>query len=248
MALAIDSQEATNLAHHSVTSPLTWTFNNVAGTTLFVAVALAANAGDVFSYGAVTYNTVAMTIIPGSFITWNTSSDLQWYYLNSPATGSHTVSVTGSFNSTFDILAAAISFTGAASPTPYGTPVTHVGSSFLTSDSVTVPGTTSGNYVISAIATGSGGEAATSPNTLSAKLDVSTNTQADNFMLAQRTTGGGSVAAAFTFTQDWDGIVGFEVLAAVGSTLVTNDMAISGERSLSARSGNERRRTIWTPG
>ncbi len=223
-APAIDSEEASHVAHHSTTSPVTWTFNNVAGTTLFVAVDATRQTGTAPTFGAVSYNGVAMTAVPSSLVSWDVSK-LQWYYLNSPATGSHTVSVATS--GATDTIAAAISFTGLDSTTPYGTPVTHPQTTGASSDSVNVTGTTSGNFVLSAIGTGSGGEAATSPNTLSAKLDVSTSSAGDNFAMARRTTSGGTVAAAYTFTNDWDGLSAFEVLAGSGGTQSISSVSLS---------------------
>lgn len=90
------------------------------------------DSGD--SVSAVSYNSVAMTLIPGSDVA-NGQYHVEWYYLISPATGSNTVSVstTGGF---FDIGVTSISFTDAHQTTPYGTPVTGTGTS--TTPSVTV--------------------------------------------------------------------------------------------------------------
>jgi len=55
MALAIDSQEASATAHRATSSPLTWSFNNVAGTTLFVGALITnISGGNAPSFGAVT--------------------------------------------------------------------------------------------------------------------------------------------------------------------------------------------------
>ncbi len=230
MALAINSQETSGIAHHDTSGIVTWAFNNVAGTTLFVAV-IATCTGATSTLGAVTYNSIPMTAVPSSLITWDTgASAAQWYYLNSPATGSNTVSVTTTFgggSASADAIAAAISFTGADPTNPYGTPVTHANTTAHTSDSVTVTGTTNGNYVLSVIGNGAGGLAATSPNTLSALLDFSTNTGGDNFEMAQRTTSGGSVAAAFTFNSDINGMSAFEVIATTGTTTFHYNLGVN---------------------
>src|SRR5216683_3232567 len=102
-APAINSEEPSHVAHHQVGSPFTWTFNNVAGTTLFVGVDI--NQNDAVSFGAVTYNGVSMTAVPGSLIKWYSNGcQIQWFYLNNPATGSHPVSVSTA-GGTVDIIA-----------------------------------------------------------------------------------------------------------------------------------------------
>lgn len=86
------------------------------------------------SVSAVSYNSVAMTFIPGSKVS-NGQYTVEWYYLVNPATGSNTVSVTMT-GSVFDIGITSISFTDAHQTTPYGTPVTGTGTSTTPSVSV----------------------------------------------------------------------------------------------------------------
>ena len=74
---------------------------------------------------AVSYNGVAMTLIPGSDVA-NGQYHVEWYYLINPATGPNTVSVTMT-GSVYDIGIASISVTDAHQTTPYGTPVTGTG-------------------------------------------------------------------------------------------------------------------------
>jgi hypothetical protein len=219
-APAINSQESSHLAHHSNTSPLTWTFNNVGGTTLFVAVDL--TQFQVPTFGAVTYNGVTMSVVPGSRITWGgANNQIQWYYLNNPAIGSHMVSVSAAIGGgAQDIIAAAISFTGLDPTIPYGgTPVTNFNDTGgAPSASVNVTGTTNGNYVLSAIANGDFAMTATSPTVLSAQLDVSGATAGDNFAIGQQATAGGTVTAGFSWGSNDDyGITAFEVKAAAGA-------------------------------
>ena len=98
---------------------------------LFVKVTYYDNADSV---SAVSYNSVAMTLVPSSTVS-NGQYTVEWYYLINPATGSNTVSVTMT-GSVWDIGIASISFTGAHQTTPYGTPVTGTGSSTTPSVSV----------------------------------------------------------------------------------------------------------------
>jgi hypothetical protein len=220
---AINSEEASHVAHHSATSPLTWSFNNVGGTTLFVAVDVTQGAPTP-AFGAVTYNGVAMTAVPNSIVKWySNANQIQWYYLNNPATGSHTVSVSATLSGG-DIIAAAISFTGLDPTTPYGTPVTKFvdTGAGVPSASVSVAGTTNGNYVLSAVANGDFVMAATSPTVLSAQLDVSGSTAGDNLAIGRQLTSGGTVAAAYSWGgNDYYGLTAFEAKAATGTQAIS---------------------------
>jgi hypothetical protein len=93
MALAIDSQEASATAHHSTSSPLTWSFNNVAGTLLVIVAHVTDQGGSACALGTPTYAGVSMTQAPSSSVTWNSADILAIYYLLNPATGSNTVSI-----------------------------------------------------------------------------------------------------------------------------------------------------------
>jgi hypothetical protein len=218
-AVAVDSQESASTAHHSNTSPLTWTFNNVAGTVMFIGVVVTDGTGSTTTLGAVSYNSVAATQVGSSLVTWDgTASRAAIYRLLSPATGNNTVSVaaTSTGGGGLDIIAGAISFTGNDTTTPAGTAVTATGNNGTAT--VNVTSTTNGNYVISVVGTGTSVTSATSPTLLSAKLNVSGGTAGDNLGLGDQATSGGTVAAKFAVSSDLWGISAVEVKAAATSS------------------------------
>lgn len=220
MALAVDSQESSN-AGHNATNPattLSWSFNNVAGTILVVgANAESTGTGSSAAITGVTYNSVALTKAGSQgWAGTGPSSEVSIWYLLNPATGSNTVSVSASFANTTvtDIIGGAISFTGNATSTPFGTAAgakldTGAGS---TSPSVTVNSTTANNYVLAMMGTGTG--YSSTSNTLTWSLNVSTNMAGDNSAMTYQLVSGSSTTMTDTVTQDWWGIVAAELKAA----------------------------------
>jgi len=197
--LAIDSQESAATGHNSATSPLTWSFNNVAGTTLVCGFVMGAATSASIS-GTPTYNGVNMKQVDGHI--WNSGgAAIYLYYLNSPATGSNTVSVSATFSGANpQIIGGCISFTGLGS---FGTPAfakQDVSSS--TTATVTVTGTTSGNKVIDVVGTGSGVTSATSPSVLSWKKNVNALTATNNAAQSYQSAGG-SITMAYTVVSDF---------------------------------------------
>ena len=119
MAIAVDTADTTNRTASA--SSLTYAFNNAAGNVLAV---LSMSADQTIPVTGVTYNTVAMT----SGVTYNSatgSTDIQGWYLASPATGSHNIVVTA--GSSTQIQSGAISFSGANTSSPLGDTTTHTG-------------------------------------------------------------------------------------------------------------------------
>jgi hypothetical protein len=223
--LTVDSQESGGIAHRSGTSPLTWTFNNAAGTTLFVAVTANAISGSgPPTIGTPTYNGVAMTAIPNSLatITWGGYPAVtEWFYLDAPATGSHAVSAPVTFptpNSYTSVIGAAISFIGAATPTPYANAIASAtqGTNGAASPyTLQVTGTTNGDYVLSAVTNGDNISGANSPTTESALLNNSGDDTADTFGIGYQMTAGGTVTASWSGNSPdaWT-LSAFEVVAA----------------------------------
>lgn len=224
--LAINSQEASNVAHHSATSPLSWSFTNTSGTLLIVGFDISAASGSGPSVSSVTYNGVSMTQLSNHCWKLVSGFDLDCvylYYLTSPATGANTVSITFTYPgspTSLDSIGGAISFTGANLATPFGTPASaDDGGTPSTPATVSVTGTASGDFVVSAMGAGNSWTTAVSPTTISALLNNSGNTAGDNLILAQQSTSGGSVtvSANITAADHW-GIVGAEVMAASSSS------------------------------
>jgi len=120
MSLAIDSQEPSGTAHNSITSPLGWVFDNTHGTLLLAGVVINGSGASTATINSVSYGGTALTAVPGTPITYgNSQTELALYYLENPATGSNTLSV--SWNDTSgskDALGAAISFTGNRASNP----------------------------------------------------------------------------------------------------------------------------------
>ncbi len=211
MALSIDSQESGGVAHHSATSPLSWSFNNVAGTLLVVGIVLTNSSGSP-SISGVTYGGTPMNPVTGT-VNWDGVFNVAaLYWLANPKTGSNTVQVTATVQ--IDILAAAISFTAANLDAPVGSAVTNFDNSGTSGTaSVSVPNTKSGSYVVSAVGTGSGVSSANSPTVLSALLNESTISGGDNFALGQQATSGGTVTAGYSVSPDLWGLAAVEVFA-----------------------------------
>lgn len=213
--LAIDSQESAATAHHSTTSPLTWSFTNTAGNLLIVGVIATADSAT-STISGVTYNGVAMTAVTNSPRAWNTTASAVYLFsLVNPATGANTVSVSGTFGGANpDILAAAISFSGASTSSPVSAGFTNFSTTAGTTASVSVTGTTSGDFVVSAAGTGTSFTSANTPTVMSASVNVSGFNAGDNYALGQQSTSGGSVTAGYTIASDTFGIIAVEVFAA----------------------------------
>lgn len=216
--LAIDSQESANAAHHSITSPLTWSFTNTAGNLLIVGVIATGDTGTSTITG-VTYNGVSMTAVTNAPRTWNTTASAVYlFFLVNPATGANTVSVSASIaGANPDIIAGAISFSGANTSSPVSAGFTNFSTVVGTTASVSVTGTTSGDFVVSAAGTGTGFTSANAPTVTSASANVSNFNAGDNYELGQQSTSGGSVTAGYTMTSDVFGIIAAEVFAATGA-------------------------------
>jgi hypothetical protein len=220
MGLVIGSEEAGGIAHNSFTSPLTWSFNNVAGTLLVVMAEVNNNTAATCTLGVVSYGGVAMAQIPGSLIDWTaggvTDNKLALYSLVNPPTGAHTVSIAAS-GSFIDIIGAAISFRGQAA-SPLGTAQVLNGSSAAAA--LTLSGTTVGSYVVSGIGTGTLLASATAPTIMSAFVNASVNDAGDNAGLAKQAVTAGSTNAAFTVTNDQWSVSAVEIFAAPAPPLL----------------------------
>ena len=215
MALAIDSQETSSTAHRATSSPLTWSFTNTAGNLLVVGV-VATGTGTSAITG-VTYNGVSMT--GGPTISWETNASVvQLFYLATPATGAHTVSVSGTGTS-LALLAGAISFSGADTSTPFGSSATAKNDTTFTNHAQAgnITGA-SGNYVFGVGGYGSG-QAATADQTESFHLVGTNNTGGDNILGGYALSSGSAINFGFTWSSsDFMGVAAVEVKAASGGS------------------------------
>lgn len=260
MALAIDSIEASGLAHSSAgATTLTYAFTNTAGTVLYVR-AVATSSGGVVSITGVTYNGIALTPIASTALSFDGGqTKIQIFRILAAAgtiTGTHNVVITGTLagSGANNVLGSAISFTGNDPTTPdlNGATGTAGTGSHAT---VAVTGTTAGNIILDGIATGSG--VTSSDKTIDAKLNVNTNTAGNN-TAGSTAAAGGSITMGYTVTSDQWGIVGLEIAAAAGGggsrglfrTPPVNGMGVGGSffrDPLSAPRQMVRRDRIFVP-
>lgn len=217
-SLVIASQEAAGTAHHSTTSPLSWSFTN-SGTLLIVTVDVNTTGGTPTVSG-VTYNGVSMTQATNTPIKWNTNAAAIYvFFLDGAAQGSNTVSVTWAQGggTTPDAIGAAISFSGENRAAPVGSAVTGSCSSACgATASASVTGTIAGDYVVSAAGTGTLMSGANAPTTMSASLNNSGNDAGDNMGMGQQFTAGGSITAGYSITADQWGLAAVEIFACPG--------------------------------
>jgi hypothetical protein len=222
--LAIDSQESGGVAHHSNTSPGGSSFTNNAGTLLLLGVVVTANSGGPPS-ASVTYNGASMS--PLASVTFQpvvsiNVSGVFLFGLEYPALGSNALSITfgdGSGPGDLDALWAAISFTGELQGAWNKQTATNFSNSLGTTASVTLNGTTSGNYIVSVAATGTGFTGAISPTVQSAILNESTATGGDNIILGYQPAGGTQIASYSQSSDDF-GIVAMEIAAGASIALM----------------------------
>lgn len=235
MSVAIDSQEASLLGHGATASPLTWNFNNGAGTELALAISLSELvATPVIT--AVSYGGFAMSLVD-SFASGTPALGadgdlLACYHLTNPPTGTNLFSVSFTFTGTapnIGAIAGGISFTGTDPTTPFGTAIkakeTTLGTN--TSGSAVVTGTTAGNLVMAIMNTGSGSIAVTAPSAKRWLLNQSTHTGGDNAAMSTQAAGG-SITMAYTFTADIWSVIAIEVLAAAGGGGGTGGPLVNG--------------------
>ncbi len=209
-------------------SPITWSHTCTGSNlVLFVGIAVGRpNATDAnITIGAVTYNGVAMTLVPNSLVHSNnqTAGYAVLYYLVNPATGAHTVSVsfTDTLPSATDALElGSISFTGVDQNTPFTNLASSTGASTAPSVAVT---SASGNMVLDVVANGSGISSSGKTN----RWLKNVNTSSGGGNGAQSTAAGAaSVTMSYTVTSDWWAVVGVNVVASgTGPSLSTNSVS-----------------------
>lgn len=144
----------------NLTSPLTWS-HTCAGSNRVLIVGINWGPGSLndstFAITSVTYNGVAMTLVPSSLTHTNNINHgfCVMYYLVAPATGANNVVVTWTNsgpNAGDGIGAGSLGFTGVNQTTPFSNLATAFGNSTATSVAVT---SAVGNIVVDVTATGS---------------------------------------------------------------------------------------------
>jgi hypothetical protein len=219
--VAIDSQEVSGIGHNSSTSPLTWTFTNIGGNLLIVAIDVNSTAATPPAIGAVSYGGQAMAIVPNSLnevVAAANSAGIAFYYLFNPPKGANTVSVAFSGGTTPDVIAGAISFQGAAA---IGLVNTASGVYPSTVATLTLPATKNLSMVVSALSTGTGVISATAPTTISWQRNVSGTNKGDNAALGvQGPVAGGSITVGYAVGADYWNLDALEIFPAVVADVI----------------------------
>lgn len=216
-AIAVDSQEASGAGHRSIVSPLSWTFTNTAGTKLVCGFVATCSGANVASISTPTYGGTLMTNVSSQFRFSSTPNvDITaMYYLDNPATGANTVSVTWGGTSSPAALGGCISFTG--TNTGVGTATTGSGTSGTTATAGAIT-TASGNYIFAEGGWGSGtGGTAGAGFTRTYLINGSGVTAGDNNLGEYQSSAGSAITPTFTWTgsDNW-GIIAVEITAASG--------------------------------
>lgn len=222
MAVAFDAVGPSAAGASSLGSTsLTWSHTCTGSDRcLIVGVALSPTASDAGFATTATYNGVAMTSIGLVHSAGNTSGYVQMFRLAGPATGANTVAVTATGGTPDALSGGSVSFTGVDQTTPVGTAFTANSpgvNAIVISASVT--GTVSGNFVVSTICDGSGGEVATT-GTLRWSRFSSSASAAGSAAMSTIAAPGGTQAMSWTANSDWLGEVAVEVLAVAAAPAV----------------------------
>ena len=218
MALAIDSQMPSNagLSQASNTSPWTWSFTNTAGNVIYVLYQINSNSATV----SATYGGDSMTQIGSISDNGGGTGTLYLFRKASPKTGANNVAITSSVTAV-QATSGAISFSGAKTSPDSGSATSNAwGGSTASAWSVTVTGTTSGNFVLQGAAYGdqqSGGDSYSGSKAFLIELDGSSTE--DNLAAQTVAAPGGNVTATITGNTVATSFVtlGIEVLAAPAS-------------------------------
>lgn len=199
------------------TNTLSWS-HTASGTNPAVIVGVASGTDCTLT---ATYGGVAMTALgKAESGTIGGSGFVQLFGLLNPPTGAQTVTVTASVSS-ISLIGGSISYTGVQS---FGTAVTGSfgdNATLPTSVSLTVPGTTSGNIVVDAVATGTGVTSSTATNRWLHNLNA--GSAAGNAAQSTAAVTGSSTAIGYNISADWAAMVAVELraAAAVASGLIT---------------------------
>ena len=233
MAVAFDAVGPSAAGASSTNSTtLSWSHTCTGSNRLvFAGCALGKSGGDVTSWSmSATYGGTAMTSV-GTQLAGSSSltGRMAAWYLVAPASGANTIVVTAAGGTPATLAAGSVSFTGVDQSIPVGTPVLVQGASDGTSASCSVPGTSTGNFVVDTIATGSGGE--TSGQTLRWKKDVDFNSAAGNAAGSTAAGTGGSVSMSYTISLDAWAIIAVEVRQSVPTVFLSPQRYIARRRA-----------------
>jgi hypothetical protein len=218
LALAFDAVgPSASGASSSGSTSLSWTHTAGAGaTTAVVGASFDPTGADTGITLTAKYGVPSMTQIGASVHSnGQTAGYINAFGITGGATGAVTVAVTASTAAAF-ITGGSMSFTGAAS---FGTPATAQGSGTgnVTTLTVTVPSTTSGNQVVIFMVAGHSFTAVTAPGVKQFFAGTSSTNAAGFSAGGTNPSTGGSVGTTMTINGlDWMAAIAFEVIAGGG--------------------------------
>lgn len=229
MALAVDSEQATNVGFGFIgnTTPQTFSFTNTAGTVLYLIVTLGCGGAETSSFGAVSYGGAAMTKIAEVTTSGGaTGGRVGLFRLLSPATGSNTVSIAYTYPSTASnsMSAGCISFTGNNVTTPEAQAAgTNTGSS--ASASINLAGVAAGNITVAGF--GGGTHFTTQSATLSwAKNNNDSSSLGNGRAARSASTGSVTQTATLAGSDSWASLM-VEVAAAGGGGAAPEELSLT---------------------
>jgi len=183
-----------------LTSPRTFSFTNTAGNLLILCVGVSTASAGTVTWGAMTYNGVAMTQVVEkntNFAVNTTGGRAAIYRLINPATGSNTVSMSATIGGTSGgdnhWNAICISYSAADTTTPI---VQSISDAFGSSPNATatLTGVASGNATVSSFGCGTHITPGTALQPISAQLAVADDTSSLGNLYAEVSTATGSVS------------------------------------------------------
>jgi hypothetical protein len=229
MSVAYDNVGPSATAATNTAGSATWTTFSVSWShtvtasgsnlALFVGAIFSPTNGSMSATLAATYNGVTMqsagTVLPDN---QSGVGFAQLFYLANPATGTNTVQVTATYVSgtraTGDgLIGGSVSFTGVSQTTPEQNFITNYGSGSSGSVSVT---SSSSDMTLSTLVSGTYGTT-TSTNTLRWS-GGGVGAQAGCNAAQATAAGASSVSMGFSFSSDWWGIIGVDIVAAGAAT------------------------------
>lgn len=188
MAIIIDSQMPSNVGQASSAgvNSFSYSFTNTSGTLLVVGIVF--GGGGSAAISSVTYASATMTFINNTRPN-GTTGLVAMYYLLNPATGSNTVSITGSGNDPVGrIISGALSLTGHDPVNPIAQSTT--ANSGIPRNTVSLTNTATSSLIVDCQGNGNT-MGATSSKSLSWLLNVNTSAAANNAASSTANGGGG---------------------------------------------------------
>lgn len=206
MAVTFDAVGPSSSGQTATGTSTSWSHTVGAGNAVLlvgVAVGIGADGGITTT---ATYNGVSMTSLGKRHTNDQTAGYLEVFYLNAPASGTHSVVVTAS--TTVDLSCGSISFVGVDPTAPLGTPALTAGS---TANPSATASAATGNYEV---VFGACGAAFATPTQTSAWIaNLNSSSGAGNGAAQYASGSGASKTYGWTIAADWWALLAVEVIA-----------------------------------